>query len=84
MSHTPGPWIIKESFGPDDDLVSIDADAKRDPAPRVNRMDAHLIAAAPDLLAALKRVRAEIPEAELNYASLVPDIDAAIVKAEGR
>lgn len=46
--------------------------------------DACLIAAAPDLLAALKRVRAEISEAELNYSSLVPAIDSAVAKADGR
>lgn len=46
--------------------------------------NAHLIAAAPDLLTALKRVRAEISEAELNYSSLVPAIDSAVAKAEGR
>src|SRR4051812_33377396 len=48
------------------------------------KANAILIAAVPDLLAALKRVRTEVPTAVLDYDSLVPDIDAAIAKAEGR
>lgn len=89
MSHTPGPWICYESDLSRNDfrlffVKRSDMDARGRIAETFTADDANLIAAAPDLLTALKRVRAEISEAELNYSSLVPAIDSAVAKAEGR
>ena len=86
MSHTPGPWKTynldwRVVVDPWDDVV---ADV------RGHEHDAHLIAAAPDLLAALEYVvmTADVPHVlsgrspTVAYESLV-DARAAIAKAKG-
>jgi len=50
-------------------------------AAEIQDANATLIAAAPDLLAVLLRVRDELPRAELDYSTLADAIDAAIAKA---
>lgn len=96
QKHTPGPW--ETHFGFDETgypcffIHGMSGDAKRDHAVLAN--DAHLIAAAPDLLAALKEALSELateyPIASRiagNWPEMVPvfeRINAAIAKAEGR
>lgn len=100
-THTPGPWKVYEQ-GKDHDsiehLIAIQT-AERYPQTiadlRLGRIgdlpaeaNAALIAAAPELLAALKEVRAYIdPGATYPTPSkrrLIANLDAAIAKAEGR
>lgn len=82
--HTPGPWYPDHFEG-----ISIFHDVKdrRFPVCRIEPIsegegeaNAHLIAAAPDLLEACKRVLSE-----LDYVSIgaEEDLRAAIAKAEG-
>lgn len=100
--HTPGPWEIGPEcngdkpedaigvLGSDDYIV---ADVWRDVEELAIRADANarLIAAAPELLEALKAVigalRQEAPGTPLNnrrFDSLGAQANAAIAKAEGR
>lgn len=88
MTHTPGPWRIETGGGSDPtshvyaddpngcaadgDLVTI-ADLIE------NEANARLIAAAPDLLAACKKMR-QIASAQFG----LNEANAAIAKAEGR
>ena len=78
--HTPGPWSALKSRT----LINIKGPngAQVTQVSAKNAADAHLIAAAPDLLETLAWVRA-------NYAGgstveINARIDAAIAKAEGR
>jgi len=79
--HTPGPWKVHLVDGAliVDDAGWEVAEASGDYDTDADRMEANarLIAAAPDLLAALKHARSQMQH---------PDelIDAAIDKAEGR
>lgn len=53
--HTPGPWAVVEkttNYGTKEKLASVQAGAGF-VAQRIGEADAHLIAAAPELLAAL-------------------------------
>lgn len=87
MSHTPGPWHV--------DGVEIIADGGRCIVWELGQSledrtaDAALIAAAPDLLAALKTIAANSDEenewdaVEKLHANLAA-AEAAIAKAEGR
>jgi len=89
-THTPGPWRV----GPVDDTVVTDADGKEvaaidgdynspDEWPRMEA-NARLIAAAPEMLSALKRLVNPIPGTTRLppwvYGIVVP----VIAKAEGR
>lgn len=79
--HTPGPWLIEVNgfiIAPDGFSVA-DCDRGRD----VNEADANarLIAAAPDMLMALKNIRKYIEYCDHEPA--LDEIDAAIAKAEG-
>lgn len=82
--HTPGPWTIEhtdEIYGADSAPVAYVQDTDR--TNQQNRANARLIAAAPELLAALKRI-VEWDDADCD-ASLA-SINAAravITKAEG-
>jgi hypothetical protein len=90
--HTPGPWTL----GPCSHgglLVRRGASVGRGAHPQhslqiVPEADAHLIAAAPELLAALKELRAswawEEFAASFSIAALLERADKAIAKAEGR
>lgn len=65
MTHTPGPWRVGDAghtvFGPPNGAPS-----PKTIAPNLSHADARLIAAAPDLLAALKNVRELIVEAAMT------------------
>ena len=86
--HTPGPWLAKRAegggyfewyVGRDGENRSIAEDIA-DPVTRdPSEANAHLIAAAPDLLEALKAATS-FPLSD----SWVPAALAAIAKAEGR
>lgn len=54
MAHTPGPWIPLECDGNADDLAIADNDGGYVCYSVATHADAELIAAAPELLAALK------------------------------
>ncbi len=91
-THTPGPWRLDNSaeyteqgvFGIEQDEEQIIAAVFVDNLPITGPANARLIAAAPDLLAALIRLtceaerRAGVPKAEIAAAR------ATIYKAEGK
>lgn len=77
--HTPGPWTVDRLSGgilaeAEGSLVVHDT-SLREP-------DAHLIAAAPDLLEAAKRMQSDWGERNLTEA--IQMLGAAIAKAEGK
>lgn len=85
--HTPGPWKTHDNIGRKGELgiiadvapciIAIMGNAKE--WPREAEANARLIAAAPDLLKACKKILAEIKEHKsLNWSKL----EAAISKAE--
>jgi hypothetical protein len=78
--HTPGPWFVKEikvMHGVAHDISSADSPIVND----VQRLsDAHLIAAAPDLLLACKLALSSCDP----HAATTRLIEAAIAKAEGK
>lgn len=88
--HTPGPWGLDGNLieGPDGERVAcITAYSRRTPKQKAN---ARLIAAAPEMLAALQAVLAEIegPDRPHSTDSWLPShlahqVRAAIAKAEG-
>ena len=60
MAHTPGPWIPLECDGNADDLAIADNDGGYVCYSVATHADAELIAAAPELLAALKVIRDDL------------------------
>lgn len=93
--HTPGPWEVGEItdgegrpisyeaiiYGGDDDEAEIYVRGIR------ARDDARLIAAAPEMLEALKEARRQLElyeESATGETYNSPQINAAIAKAEGR
>jgi hypothetical protein len=89
-SHTPGPWQFIESDDArvPDRIVSPAGAAVARGSIGVNRADAALIAAAPELLAALQRiVNSHGARAALlreGYADAVDEARAAIARATGQ
>lgn len=86
MSHTRGPWTIEYENDEGDmyeDGVRIDS-PEGPVAFNVIECSANVIAAAPDLLAALKDVCRFESVIEGMNPSVWPVIHAAIAKAEGR
>lgn len=95
--HTPGPWEIapyagsgRQIYGPNSRGICICGLAPNpfDPDSTENDPDAHLIAAAPDMLAALERAAVFLDD--IAEASMNPDandaasmVRAAIAKATG-
>jgi hypothetical protein len=83
-THTPGPWRVSNPQSPEcalvitDDLTIARAYVG-DKAPATANANAHLIAAAPDLLAALKYLLELGGDDDRRIAA-----EAAIAKAEGR
>jgi hypothetical protein len=75
--HTPGPWVVAEEAKIKHPEGTFIAQAQYWP-------DAYLIAAAPDLLAALKAARRFVVSSHDPVGSELDDIDAAIAKAEGK
>ena len=90
MAHTPGPWTVESADWPDGPPGIVRYYVRHDP-PVINVPNARLIAAAPDLLAALKAVIASpgccdgdcCPAAKAQTAALA-DARAAVAAAEGR
>jgi len=86
MSHTPGPWTI-EYENDEGDLYTdgVRIDSPEGPvAFNVIECSANVIAAAPELLAALKNVCRFEGVIDGMNPSVWPAIHAAIAKAEGR
>ncbi len=90
-SHTPGPWRIidgTEVRGADGTIVCNTADY-RVPAPAAEAVavpDAALIAAAPDLLAALQRIirAADRMPIDSPLDGIIDEARAAIARATGQ
>ena len=88
--HTPGPWEVSLTGGRERAVFKVDdpgGQICKFPGPLFGRTaetkhaNARLIAAAPDMLVALKQAR-DILTAHCNWQD-VAFIDAAIAKAEG-
>jgi hypothetical protein len=90
--HTPGPWVWNEGYcglsSADGHPVLPYADYENMWLPSYDaqgRADGHLIAAAPDLLAACWAARAYVASHTHDSAGeRLKQIEAAIAKAEGR
>jgi hypothetical protein len=89
--HTPGPWCIDPHQSPEQPLTVFDgpncgtliAIVSGDPDEPENEANAKLIAAAPDLLAALERIAAiKVTGYDGDY-GIQAIADAAIAKATG-
>lgn len=76
MKHTPGPWHVEENsagdFEVEPDICIVGTDEG----------NAHLIAASPDLLAGLQRLRIEIKQFK-DMTDQIKYIDGLIAKANG-
>jgi hypothetical protein len=88
MRHTKGPWTFNSDRTA---LLSISKngytpilDLGRTHPLEPSKQDAHLIAAAPDLLEALECVRIMLNETHPDNRELIAQIDKAIAKAEGK
>jgi hypothetical protein len=90
--HTPGPWVIdpcgdilgNRNTPTDNGLICGMCEDRRDAEGAAN---ARLIAAAPELLAALKEARSWLIDADGGYGTYdteIDAVDAVIAKAEGR
>jgi len=81
LKHTPGPWSIRQesvwSVGTDHEMSALVYGCTDEE----EEANAHLIAAAPDLLEALKELRDWYRE---NVGLPACKANAAIAKAEGR
>jgi hypothetical protein len=96
MSHTPGPWIVTNEDPPrilaTDDRATVVAVTTAPRSNPSNMADARLIAAAPELLEALKKiVRRAFPVSGSDAMDLRRDLHhiqeialQAIAKAEGK
>lgn len=91
MAHTPGPWFLKHN--PDYSGSKCRIDNKPDQAwgnfgeiaMVSNEANARLIAAAPELLEAAKKVCEAYEEVPIRYRfSIMDELEEAINKAEGR
>lgn len=84
--HTPGPWVIDpcwDILGNTDDGNGMVCQITTDAVPRAEaEANARLIAAAPDMLEALKQAEQQIDYGQIDAAHRI--IIAAIDKAEGR
>jgi len=77
-AHTPGPWIAQKdpnAISRDDWCIGVE-NAPIDYVATCSERDAHLIAAAPDLLAALQHVVSDWDGGQLEDGEM-PAIDAA-------
>ena len=81
--HTPGPWHVKPSSC-DDRISTIEADLVTVATVETTPEDARLIAAAPAMLVALKRVAGDADDMRNVSFSAVQTCRAAISQAEGR
>ena len=95
--HTPGPWDVRKSSNPKNgtawrDIVSLGGDFGPSYVGEALDVDARLIAAAPDLLAALEEIMGFSPsfiDGRTHYVKITPSAKsirqarAAIAKATG-
>ena len=87
MSHTPGPWFVREPDG--DEHTEVYAE-KTGAVCYPEHDDAYLIAAAPEMLAACREALSAITyllsndDDDPNYEDTLTTLAAAIAKAEGR
>lgn len=99
MKHTPGPWTVDRAWHIDKGFLRIIRDPRLERVamiPDVEREleealgDAHLIAAAPDLLDALRSIVEHsqefggLEDAETMLVRIAEKARAAIAKAEGQ
>ena len=89
MKHTPGPWAVREAEG--DELYEVYREAGGElityaAATTRRRVNAILIAAAPDLLAAARLANQELIDLGQGSSGspALAALWAAIAKAEGR
>lgn len=81
MGHTPGPWTVEYGMSGDFDDDGVLINSNEGPvAFNVIDCSAHLIAAAPELLAALKQLVQEASDIGWDCSHVTP----VIAKAEGR
>lgn len=79
--HTPGPWKVADTLGEWDDYMVGDGSGDKIVAARIyTKEDAHLIAAAPDLLAALEVL---VENGGIGPRGMFDDASWAIAKAKG-
>jgi hypothetical protein len=82
--HTPGPWFYDDTMKGRVNINSQSAAVASIPYIDAEAVaNARLIAAAPDLLDALRRLMREEADGEFTI-GLIEDARAAIAKAEGR
>lgn len=88
--HTPGPWVAKRGIAAMTDPGGIAkvgswSVVSLTPSKKDGGADAHLIAAAPDLLAAAERTIAALRGTTLDAveSAALDDLRAAIAKARG-
>ena len=87
--HTPGPWEIRGEPGSELLIVQPETDwpiailEAPTSDPDAHAANARLIAAAPDMLEALKALRDKVEDCDISPA-LFAACDAAIAKAEAR
>jgi hypothetical protein len=85
IKHAPGPWVISDARSTKVDLINT---RKGDAVGEVvfvdvrNPADALLVAAAPELLAALERANTLL--AELNFSEWIPKNDTASIDIRQR
>lgn len=85
MSHTPGPWIAERGNAGSEHPLFVTAPGQSGFRPWSDE-DARLIAAAPDLLEALKNIRSlsRMSGIDRGDAAINALAEQAIAKAEGR
>ena len=89
--HTPGPWHVDESYSESGVLTSLGIHSSHGAVPATFE-NAYLMAAAPEMLIALKRATDALQELAVNNPGVINamiynaiiDAKAAIAKAEGR
>ena len=98
MTHTAGPWKFSESKlasgwglvidSHENIIANVNTETGPDIPPLVStkmpcKANGMVIAAAPDMLAALKSIRDYLHEREI-FGYMMMEVEAAIAKAEGR
>lgn len=91
-AHTPGPWVAYKNAGwcvrvPKAGTLLVLGGVSEEPPEEQAKANAHLIAAAPDMLAALSNIVGMVDGFAVPETALSPEIEMArkiIAKAEGR
>jgi len=87
-THTPGPWVYTRQVGINHGIATVD-DAKstvgwRSVATAASAANARLIAAAPEMLAALEDAKLWLDSDDAGDKVVVAKINAAITRAGGK